>query len=347
MTTNPKKKRLLTDIAVNFLLCSVIGAVTFQLGWVPSLWISLLISYVFGFIAHYASITISNIFPHKANYLQLASAWLIALLIGGPFAFWLLYSQGVVDPSNSFSKFAKLMLSSFVFGSAVVYFFCTREQAFMMREALKEAELKQAEKEKALLLSQLKLMQSQIEPHFLFNTLANLKGLIHQAPSKASMMLDKLTELLRQSLSATRDQERTLNDELNFCKAYLSIQEIRLEERLHFTIDANREVDLHCALPALLIQPLVENAIEHGIEPSEAGGEVRIILTMDGADKLVIEVKDTGVGLSSSNKAGHGIGLTNIRSRLDSLYGEKAKLLIRECANQGVISRIEVPVHVG
>jgi len=229
----------------------------------------------------------------------------------------------------------------------VVYFFYTREQAFMMREALKEAELKQAEKEKALLLSQLKLMQSQIEPHFLFNTLANLKGLIHQAPSKATLMLDKLTELLRQSLSATRDQDRTLNDELNFCEAYLSIQKIRLEERLRFTIEVNKEVDLHCAFPPLLIQPLVENAIEHGIEPSEEGGEVKVLLTMSEAAKLVIEVKDTGVGLSySNNNAGHGVGVANVRSRLESLFGEKAKLLIRECAKKGVISRIEVPVHV-
>jgi len=345
MITTPKTQRKLTGILVNFLLCSVIGVVIFQLGWVPALWVSLLISYVFGFICHTASTVISNIYPRTPNYLQLALAWLVALLIGGSFAYWLLYTQGVVVQSNAFSKFMKLMLISFVFGSAVVYFFYSREQAFAMKAALKEAELKRSEKEKALLLSQLKLMQSQIEPHFLFNTLANLKGLIQQNPAKASLLLDKLTELLRQSLNATREQEATLSDELNFCEAYLSIQKIRLEERLNFTIEISNDVNVQSAFPSLLLQPLVENAIQHGIEPSEEGGEILVSLTMASPGKLVIQVKDTGVGFSSSENSGHGVGLTNIRSRLDSLYGEKGKLLIQECTNKGVISRIEVPVH--
>ena len=135
-----------------------------------------------------------------------------------------------------------------------------------------EQTLAKKQQEKEFLASQLKFLQAQIEPHFLFNTLSNVVGMIHTNPVDAENTLINLTKLLRSTLERTRDGESTINDEVTLLRAYLDIQKTRMQDRLSYSINVQSECELLTLAP-LLLQPLVENAIIHGIEPAESGGE--------------------------------------------------------------------------
>ncbi len=194
-----------------------------------------------------------------------------------------------------------------------------------------------------VVLSQLKQLQSQIEPHFLFNTLATISALIETDGDKAKLMLDKLTELLRVTLRNSRSEQSTIAQESDLLDAYLNIQKIRLGERLSFNID-NSQVDSSQVIPPFLIQPLVENALTHGIEPKAAGGNISIRFSVE-SERLVIDVVDNGLGLSStSSSGGHGVGLSNIRQRIAMLFDEQATLSIKEQATGGVSAQLRLPL---
>lgn len=205
------------------------------------------------------------------------------------------------------------------------------------------AKRRQADQEKVVVLSQLKQLQSQIEPHFLFNTLATINVLIESDSEKAKLMLEKLTDLLRVTLKNSRTEQSTIAQEVDLLDAYLNIQKIRLGERLAFSIETHEISDLQ-VIPPFLIQPLVENALTHGIEPKAAGGQVNIRITQQ-AEQLKIEVSDSGAGLKTpSANTGHGVGLSNIRQRIETLYGDKASLTITEQTEGGVVSTILLPL---
>ena len=156
-------------------------------------------------------------------------------------------------------------------------------------------------------------------------------------------MLEKLTNLLRVTLKNSRTEQSTIAQEVDLLDAYLNIQKIRLGERLAFSIETH-EISYLQVIPPLLIQPLVENALTHGIEPKAAGGKVNICITQQ-AQLLKIEVSDNGAGLKTpSANTGHGVGLSNIRQRIETLYGEKASLTITEQAEGGVVSTILLPL---
>ncbi len=165
--------------------------------------------------------------------------------------------------------------------------------------------------------ARLRLLQAQIEPHFLFNTLANLDALIQTDPKRARAMLGHLNDYLRATLLATRKEWTTLADEFAMLRGYLEVQAIRMGERLHHGLALPAALGT-ATLPPMLLQPLVENAIKHGLEPKVEGGEIRVAARDDGAD-VVIEVADTGLG--SADTGGTGIGLDNVRERLAAVGG--------------------------
>jgi sensor histidine kinase YesM len=158
-----------------------------------------------------------------------------------------------------------------------------------------------AERERAAVMqrqatdAQLRVLQAQIEPHFLFNTLANVIGLIEHQPAEARRMLERLIALLRASLSASRADRVSLAQELDLCRAYLEIVAIRMAGRLHYAIEADDAVRGR-SLPPLLLQPLVENAIQHGLEPKVEGGRVRIVARARADGALDLTVEDDGIG---------------------------------------------------
>ncbi len=173
--------------------------------------------------------------------------------------------------------------------------------------------------------AQLHLLQAQIEPQFLFNTLADVQGLLDHDPERARQMLEEFTDYLRASLGQLRRADSSLAAELDMARCYLQLLRLRMGERLRFSIEASVQART-AVVPPLLLQPLVENAIRHGLEPKADGGSVRIHADVCG-DRLLISVLDDGVGLPATD-GGAGLALANIRARLLARYGSKATLTL-------------------
>lgn len=199
-----------------------------------------------------------------------------------------------------------------------------------------------AEAQQAETAAQLAMLQAQIEPHFLFNTLANLQSLIGSDPKMAQTMLNHLNDYLRASLKRTRQAATTLAEEIDLVAALLAIQQMRLGDRLQYRLTVPPAVR-RAKLPPLLLQPLVENALEHGIEPAIAGGQIEVCVEQQGA-QLRIRVIDTGLGFNANSSAdGSGIGLANVRARLNKLYGHNAELVLSPNQPHGVIAELMLP----
>ncbi|MBL8277931.1 MAG: histidine kinase [Pelomonas sp.] len=191
--------------------------------------------------------------------------------------------------------------------------------------------------------AQLKLLQGQIEPHFLFNTLANVQSLIDFDPDRAKLMLERFTDYLRASLGQLRGDTTTLAQEFAMLEAYLALMQLRMGERLQVTLDlpaALRDVEL----PPLLAQPLVENAIHHGLEPKIEGGRVTVT-ARDVDGRLHIEVADDGQGLDGPRRrGGNGVALDNIRARLQARFGASASLELLPRDGGGTRALIQFPL---
>ena len=193
--------------------------------------------------------------------------------------------------------------------------------------------------------ARLKTLQSQLEPHFLFNTLNAISTLVAaDRPSAASAMITEVGEFLRATLNARDTSEVTVGVEVDLVSRYVKIQKCRFGERLSAVFDIDPAV-LSASIPTLVLQPIVENAIRHGILPNPMGGCVWISAAQRGP-KLVLEVKDNGVGLRSDAESRAGVGLTNTRRRLEELYGNAARLQIDSSPTGGAIVRIELPLHL-
>ena len=190
-----------------------------------------------------------------------------------------------------------------------------------------EASAARSDKERAT--AELKALRAQVEPHFLYNTLANVVSLIEVEPATAKHMTERLIGYLRHTLDASRRDHATVGDELSIIADYLEILRLRMGERLAYVIEATDAVR---ALPLspMLLQPLVENAVKHGLEPNINGGQISIAATMrDGS--LHISIDDTGLGFGVvADTAGSGSGLANLRARLKAQYGDGAKLTIEQ-----------------
>jgi sensor histidine kinase YesM len=197
--------------------------------------------------------------------------------------------------------------------------------------------------ESSLAKARLNTLQAQLQPHFLFNTLNAIATLLRRDPAAAEQTLMSLSDLLRLALSQSDRQEISLREEMNFLERYMEIQQTRFGERLRF----EQQIDystLNCLVPTLLLQPLVENAIRHGLEPSSNPGTIRVTANrQEGA--LVITVEDDGVGLRSATNVADGIGLTNLRARLETLYEVQQELKITGGSERGVTVRIKIPYH--
>jgi len=208
------------------------------------------------------------------------------------------------------------------------------------------ARTRQIEAEKRATEAQLRLLQGQIEPHFLFNTLAGVLSLIDHDPAKAKQMLHDFTEVLRSSLTALRSDTSPLAHELDLAESYLRLLGARMEDRLRWQIDAD-ETARAVPVPPLLLQPLIENAIQHGLEPQVEGGTVTVSARLQGRE-LVLEVHDDGRGPDApprpGARKGQGMALANIRGRLLSRYGQSASLDVR-AASPGTRAIIRLPTE--
>ena len=253
------------------------------------------------------------------------------ILLSG-FDFWKSW-----QPQNT-QIMLKSVLLSLLIAVMITAFFAQRAIKLEMQKKLIKEQLKYQQAENQLSATKLKLLQAQIEPHFLFNTLSNVVSLIDTQPEQAKSMLHALTQYLRVGLKRTRETQAQVADEVKLLQAYLQIQKIRMGARLQYQIDVDKQAE-NLPLPPLLIQPLVENAIKHGLEKQIEGGRVDIGFYYQ-AQQLVIEVKDSGSGLEQNNA--QGIGLQNIAQRLKSLYADKASLQLLPNQEGGLLVRITI-----
>jgi sensor histidine kinase YesM len=189
--------------------------------------------------------------------------------------------------------------------------------------------------------AQLQLLQAQIEPHFLFNTLANVRRLYRQRPVAGSEAIDNLMAYLRAALPQVRRTESTLAEEFDLVQAYLQLFRVRMGARLRFTLDLPPPLR-GVPFPPMLLVTLAENAIKHGLAPSELGGSVRIAAQVAG-DRLEVSVADDGVGFGGASSSGSGVGLVNIRRQLAARYGQRARLVIEPAVSSGVNVRVTLP----
>lgn len=228
----------------------------------------------------------------------------------------------------------------------------SRARIAQLREAAAQQALREAAADKQLVHAQLQTLQAQLEPHFLFNVLANLDSLIASDPARARVLLGHLNRFLRASLAATRSELTTLADEFALLDELLAIQQVRFGERLRYTFDLPVECRA-LPVPPMLVQPLVENAVKHGVEPLAGGATVQVSARLErsasGVGHVVLRVADDGAGFAT-NVTGHGaertggIGLTNIRERLRVLYGDDARLTLSEGVPRGVVATLRLPV---
>ena len=209
-------------------------------------------------------------------------------------------------------------------------------------EATETAESEQLKRQ--VVEARMAAMQAQVEPHFLFNTLASIDHLIETDPARASVMQKNLIALLRASMPTMRDAHPTahnLGREMAVIRPYLEILKVRMEDRLHTQIDVPEGL-LSADFPSMMIQSLVENAIKHGLEPKPDGGLLSVRAEIVHG-KLAVTVADTGLGFGKAATAGTGVGLANIRERLQLLYGNKASMVVAENAPSGTLVTLTVP----
>ena len=344
-------KRLLKDGAYTMLLNLLVAVVITLVGggknFASNLVMSLCIGTTAYLIIDIARLSIwgeGNKVNWKVYFAILVCAAPVAQIAGGTLADYLLgMNLSRLNAVNS-GNTVRFMLITLLATSGGTLFFALRDrlnraEATAAREkAGAEATRRQA------IQAQLQLLQAQIEPHMLFNTLANLQGLIAIDPDRAQAMLDQLIVYLRATLSSSRGSGTTLGQEFALMEAYLGLMAVRMGERLRFTLDLP---DALRAVPIapMLLQPLVENAILHGLEPKIDGGHVHVgARAADGL--LSITIGDTGLGLeaASAKSGGTRLGLANTRERLHAMYGERAALLLEPNPQGGAIARMSLPL---
>lgn len=209
--------------------------------------------------------------------------------------------------------------------------------AFSFYRRSKERDLRAVELAASLAEARLHALRMQLQPHFLFNSLNAIAALMHEDPDRAESMIEALADFLRLTLRDSQGAETTLRQEIEFVKRFLEIEKIRFGDRLAYQIDVPDET-LGISVPVLLLQPLVENSVTHGIEQKIGSGEILIQARLE-ADRLHLSVRDNGLGIPKN--PGVGVGLTNIRERLRELHGDAARFHISSM--DGTLVEIELP----
>ncbi len=214
-----------------------------------------------------------------------------------------------------------------------------QREAFARHQAL-AFELERSELERQALDARLHLLQAQVAPHFLFNTLANVQALVDTGSPHASSVLRSLIAYLRAAVPLLHDPAATIGRELQLVRAYLELMHMRMPDRLRFELHVDEStLALRCPPTALLT--LVENAVRHGIDPSEDGGRIEIDIQRRG-DRCVIRVSDSGVGLRQTEQ-GLGTGLSTLRERLQLMFDGDARLRVTAREPRGVCAELEIP----
>ena len=269
---------------------------------------------------------------------------MIALTI--PFASLLAYSvttggnPELVEGSKRLMGYSQLVGISLLFAPWIAVAAILKQRDAFAREQALAFELERSEFERRVSDARLRLLQAQVEPHFLFNTLANVQALVDAGSPQASKVLASLIAYLRAAVPRMQSQSTTLQSEVEMVRAYLELMQMRIPDRLQYVIHLDpAAAPLHC--PPMTLLTLVENAVRHGIDPSEAGGRIDVDIWIRDA-RCVMRVKDTGVGLKTVSH-GLGTGLSTLRERLKLAFGGDAQLMLTEIEPHGVCAEVVFP----
>lgn len=268
--------------------------------------------------------------------------FVVAIVLGGlicSILFALAFPESYADGRTYSRFFRNWSFGLFEAGimGAVFMFLIHRDQTANL---LRQEEVDRMELDQTLMQSRLQVLQSQIEPHFLFNTVANIRWLMQTDRTAGKAMLQQFSTYVEAALPQLRDARSSLGRELALATAYLNVQAIRMGDRLAISIKVPDPLNA-ATFPPMMLLTLVENAIKHGISPLPQGGNITIQATAPH-DRLVIRVTDSGIGLKANS--GSGIGIANIRNRLFALYRHDARLAIAQNPIAGVTATIEVPL---
>ena len=274
-------------------------------------------------------------------------AWMLAIVAlggvlgyaaGNELANWITGQRHPGPFNATLREMASVLVLALVPAVVLTYFFQSREVIVAQKTEVETAQRQATEQ-------QLRLLQSQLEPHMLFNTLANLRVLIGVEPRRAQLMLDQLIAFLRASLAGSRQPFHSLEAEFQRLRDYLALMQIRMGPRLEAAFDLPAALGA-ARVPSLVLQPLVENSIKHGLEPHIAGGRIEIAAAREGAS-LVLRVRDSGAGPGSALGAGglDHYGLAHVKERLQTLYGAAASfdLGAGDDAGHGTVATIRLP----
>ncbi len=271
-----------------------------------------------------------------------------ALVVGGLFAgafigaIMLIPFYDLDWESIASQRFWGDMMYWMVIGGGVAAIHGFQQRAAAAAAMLHQARIDQVALAKQMLEARLQVMRAQIEPHFLFNTLANVKRLCQTDVDGGVTMLDNLVRYLRAALPRMRDEQSTLAQEAELVQSYLAVLKIRMGERLHYTIDVPPGLSDQ-PFPPMMLLTLAENAIKHGLNPSSTGGSIAI-RALATRSTLEIRVADSGVGFGAAATAGTGVGLANTRARLAAIHGDVAELEFMANEPTGVIAVVRVPL---
>ncbi len=234
-------------------------------------------------------------------------------------------------------SFAAVLLAPWTALAAIV----RQKEAFARHQKLAFA-LERSELERQALDARLHLLQAQVAPHFLFNTLANVQALVDAGSPHASTLLRSLIEYLRAAVPLLHEPAATIERELRLVRPYLELMQMRMPDRLQYAMNVDSSA-LQVRCPPTTLLTLVENAVRHGIDPSEEGGRIDIDIERLG-ERCVVRVTDTGAGLHPSAN-GLGTGLTTLRERLQLIFGDAAQLRLVSGAPRGVVVEVEMPAR--
>jgi len=286
------------------------------------------------------SLALTGIYLFRpANRLFMLIVVMIAIIAGTGIG-WISGSIAAGLPISLLEhRFIAVMILGIMFGSIASYFFSSRERISQSEALIQEERIKRLTSEKKAVESNLMLLQAQIEPHFLFNTLSNILSLLDIDLERGKSMLTDFIHYLRTALPKTRGEVTTLGQEMEMIQSYLNIFKVRMGDRLRYRVEIPDQIN-DIPFPPMLIQPLVENAIRHGLEPKIEGGEL-FIQGEKQKDIIRLMIIDTGIGFNEGDAK--GVGLFNVRERLQSLYGNKGRLILEENRPSGLKAIIEVP----
>ncbi len=346
-----RKKNFGRIAILNLIIAVVIGSVL-TLAYPRSWQFNFLTAFIFSNCIGFSIHTLVHLlqsrlerFPTTLRRALLVVLFLIGGSIGTEVGYWVsraLFGNIIYFPAHISLLLFNLVMA-IIFGSIAVLYFSLKQSAEKMAIMLKEKELQEERLTRSKVKAELDALQSKINPHFLFNTLNSIASLISENPRKAEAMVEKLSELFRYTLQTSQKDTIKLSEELEIVRSYLEIEKTRLGDRLTFHIECDSVLAEELFLPGLLIQPLVENSIRHGIAPKIGGGEVTVeAKRVENA--CVISVIDNGIGFSNKN-ASSGYALKSIQDRLKLLYDGKAELKIIHSDGTHVI--ITIPFSHG